>query len=257
MEGKSLAVLVLSGNQEGRILPLLPGEEILIGRMDGLDLVLPEDLVSRRHACIEVDEEGAVLRDLGSTNGTFVNGKRIREVMLSEGDRILLGATILSVVPHEEMLLPSGGSLTEVLAAISAGPAAEDGPDLAAVVEEVDAPAAEDATDVDATEAHGAEDASGAGETGVPVAEVTGAGDEELPGADAGEEVEGLPRDARLALAEGAPPLRELDARELDVFQSALVHGSVERILEQAGDVQDAPALLQGLVDKGYLVIEV
>lgn len=239
MEGKSLALLVLSGKQEGRLLPLQPGTELFIGRMEGMDLVLSEDLVSRRHACVEVREEGAILRDLGSTNGTFVNGKRIREVALREGDRILLGATILSVVPNEEMIL-TGASLTEVLAGVSAGPPLEEGADgdpTVASVREGASLAGAATPDVDGESAFAdAESAAGA----------------PLPdGAD--EEEPDLPDDAELVLAEMAPPWRALDPQELDVLQIALVARRVGSVLERAAHVPDARAVLRVLIDKGYL----
>lgn len=243
MEGKSLALLILSGNQEGKLLPLVEGEELLIGRKEGLDLVLPEDLVSRRHARITVEAGTAVLHDLGSTNGTFVNGKRVREVTLKEGDRILLGSTILSVVPHEELLLPSGSSLSEALAAISPGPSA------AEVVEEV-------------TGAGKVVEAEGGA---VPGEQVTGAGEEEVFSglsdavqvAFGGEIVEGapapaLPLEARLGVAEGAPPLRELTPQELDLFQAALLGQPVADVIEQAR-ADNAHAVLLSLVERGYL----
>lgn len=273
VEGKSLALLVLSGNQEGRILSLQQGEELLIGRLDGLDLVLPEDLVSRRHAQIEVDEEGAVLRDLGSTNGTFVNGKRIREVRLAEGDRILLGATILSVVPHEEMLLPSGGSLSEVLAAISAGPPRDEQnavgseePSLTGVREEeaglglqqeVTGAGSDGPSVTGLRESEVGSDDAGLVQTGAPLGEevTTGSGQEPLPlpGARPPAPAPELSAGTRLALAEHAPPFRELGPEELDLLQAALQAQVVGRILDYAVGMEDAPALLQGLVEKGYL----
>lgn len=112
-DGKTFALQILSGKRQGGLVPLLPGKELLIGRAAGLDLVLVEDMISRRHAKIVVrDHDEVILEDLGSTNGTFVNGERVAEVRLREGDRILVGSTILSVVAHgEDMLLPSSPEL--------------------------------------------------------------------------------------------------------------------------------------------------
>lgn len=265
VEGNSLALLILSGNQEGKLLPLQAGEEIVIGRMEGLDLVLPEDLVSRRHARIAVHEEGPVLRDLGSTNGTFVNGKRVREVVLREGDRILLGATILSVVPNEELLLPSGSSLSEALAAISAGPSAASqeprgGEVTGAGEEEILGVGTGAGETIDAGESMGAGETTGAGEA-LPPGSTMGAGGDAIglePAAalDSAEPAPGFPPGARLGLAPGAPPLSQLTPSELDLLQIALLGQPVERILEQAAGVEDAPALLRALVDKGYLALQ-
>jgi hypothetical protein len=61
-------------------------------------MVLVEDMVSRKHAKIATGSAQIVIMDLGSTNGTFVNGEKIRKTRLKEGDRILIGTSILKVV---------------------------------------------------------------------------------------------------------------------------------------------------------------
>jgi hypothetical protein len=61
-------------------------------------MVLVEDMVSRRHARIACSETQIVIEDLGSTNGTFVNGEKITKTTLKEGDRVLIGTSILKVV---------------------------------------------------------------------------------------------------------------------------------------------------------------
>lgn len=66
-----------------------------LGRSPENDVVIDDRRVSRRHAEIRVRLGRHTLYDLGSTNGTFVNGKRISEVVLSDGDRITLGAATL------------------------------------------------------------------------------------------------------------------------------------------------------------------
>ena len=66
---------------------------ILIGSHASADLPLTDPYVSRVHARIDVEEQGFVLRDLGSTNGTRVLGTRIREALLDDGSIIELGST--------------------------------------------------------------------------------------------------------------------------------------------------------------------
>ena len=61
-------------------------------------MVLVEDMVSRKHAKITTDEKVVSIQDLGSTNGTFVNGEKIRKVDLKDGDRILIGTSIIKLV---------------------------------------------------------------------------------------------------------------------------------------------------------------
>lgn len=72
--------------------------EIIIGRSSDLDMVLVEDMVSRRHAKINSTDTEVWIQDLGSTNGTFVNGEKVTRSRLQEGDRILVGTSIIKVV---------------------------------------------------------------------------------------------------------------------------------------------------------------
>jgi len=68
------------------------GEPITLGRAQDCDIVLPEREISRYHARIEQDEAGFMIRDLGSKNGTFVNGEAVRDqpYRLRDGDEIQL-----------------------------------------------------------------------------------------------------------------------------------------------------------------------
>ena len=74
----------------------LPGQAETIGRESKNDIVIPGINVSRVHAEIRQDESGAwILTDLGSTNGTFVNGRQIKSTALHDADRIIVGTTNL------------------------------------------------------------------------------------------------------------------------------------------------------------------
>ena len=73
------------------------GAPIHIGRAPDCELVLRDSRVSRRHARLTGRDGVLVLTDLGSTNGTRVNGHRITEVVLGVGDRITIGETVLSI----------------------------------------------------------------------------------------------------------------------------------------------------------------
>ena len=81
----------LNGTQPGQITIL--GDSVVIGRDEAAcDVVLDSDLASRRHARVMTDTEGhAYLTDLGSSNGTFVNGEPVTRVRLVEGDRVGFG----------------------------------------------------------------------------------------------------------------------------------------------------------------------
>lgn len=75
----------------------LTGAPIRIGRAPECELVLKDSMVSRRHARLHARDGVLLLTDLGSTNGTRVNGNRITELVLGEGDRIQIGETSLVV----------------------------------------------------------------------------------------------------------------------------------------------------------------
>jgi pSer/pThr/pTyr-binding forkhead associated (FHA) protein len=92
------ALRFISGKYQGGEFPLRAHREIIIGRSSELDMVLVEDMVSRKHAKIITDEKVVSIQDLGSTNGTFVNGEKIRKVELKDGDRILIGTSIIKLV---------------------------------------------------------------------------------------------------------------------------------------------------------------
>jgi pSer/pThr/pTyr-binding forkhead associated (FHA) protein len=91
------ALKFISGKYQGGDFPL-QAKEIVIGRSAEVDMVLVEDMVSRKHAKITVAPDKVTLQDLGSTNGTFVNGEKIKQATLKEGDRILVGSNILRVI---------------------------------------------------------------------------------------------------------------------------------------------------------------
>jgi pSer/pThr/pTyr-binding forkhead associated (FHA) protein len=97
-EAVQWALRFISGKYQGGEFPLRPHREIVIGRSSELDMVLVEDMVSRKHAKITTDDKSVSIQDLGSTNGTFVNGEKIRKVELKDGDRILIGTSIVKLV---------------------------------------------------------------------------------------------------------------------------------------------------------------
>jgi hypothetical protein len=96
------ALRFISGKYQGGEFPIRMNREIIIGRSSDLDMVLVEDMVSRRHAKITSTDAEVYIQDLGSTNGTFVNGEKISRSRLNEGDRILVGTSIMKVVGADE-----------------------------------------------------------------------------------------------------------------------------------------------------------
>ena len=85
-------LLTVDGSQQW--LELHVGSNV-VGRGQDADLRLPDTGVSRRHIDIRFDGQGAVLHDLGSTNGTTVNGHRAQSWQLQHGDVVRLGHTVL------------------------------------------------------------------------------------------------------------------------------------------------------------------
>jgi serine/threonine-protein kinase len=93
---------VISGPRTGQKVSIRPGQSCRIGRDEGAELAVPDDnYLSRLHFALEVDEVNCRLKDLGSTNGTFVNGERVAEALVGRGDLIAAGGS--SFVVHMEL----------------------------------------------------------------------------------------------------------------------------------------------------------
>lgn len=89
---------VLAGPYKGRVFSFSQPDTFLIGRTNDSHLCLSDDrFFSRHHCLLEISPPRCFLRDLGSTNGTFVNGQRVAEAFLKSGDQIQGGATVLLV----------------------------------------------------------------------------------------------------------------------------------------------------------------
>jgi hypothetical protein len=286
------ALEFVSGRFQGTSVPLPEGAEVLLGRESDADVVLQEDMVSRRHAKIAVRGGEILLTDLGSTNGTFVNGQKVKRVRIAEGDRVLVGTSLMKVVRAD------AAPATSPLPRATRRPTAMQGR-----VEEIPLPdllqllAASRKTGVLAV-------ADAAGEARVHVAEGRVAacalaaapelaprkafarllaidrGAFELrpaepppPAAALDAPLEALLMDgarqldewravaprlpgpgARVAAAPQAPPLRDLTPEELDVYQLALEAGTVQRVLDRsAAPDGDVAERLLALAEKGYL----
>ena len=101
-------VRVEEGSEPGRLYTLSDGGVYLIGR-EGADIALDDPKVSRKHAEIGLYGPGAyVLRDLASTNGTLINGKRVQDrVKIRNGDLIRVGDSGLRFSIIENSIAPS------------------------------------------------------------------------------------------------------------------------------------------------------
>ena len=94
---------VAGGKHDGKIIPL-QRKKFLIGRGDDCQLRPASGQVSRHHCAFTLDDYTVRLRDLGSTDGTLVNGNRIRgEVILETGDRVKVGTLDFEVLISEQV----------------------------------------------------------------------------------------------------------------------------------------------------------
>ena len=77
-----------------------PGSVATVGRDPSSDLVLNDPKCSRRHAVIETSGDGITIRDSGSANGVFVNGKKTERSRIRDGDVIKVGDVVVTVLPE-------------------------------------------------------------------------------------------------------------------------------------------------------------
>jgi len=101
---------VLAGPYSGREFTFDQHDTFLIGRSESAHLYLPEDkFFSRHHCLLEIAPPRCFLRDLGSTNGTYVNGQRVPEAHLHSGDRVQGGQTVLEVEVNSDQAVKADG----------------------------------------------------------------------------------------------------------------------------------------------------
>ncbi len=93
-------LVIIYGDHAGREYRLGP-KRVLIGRTDQCDIIINDSSVSRKHTSIESKDERFLLQDLKSTNGTLVNGKFVDVHVLSHGDKIRIGRTVLQFLGRE------------------------------------------------------------------------------------------------------------------------------------------------------------
>lgn len=96
-EAWDATLVVISGAVPGHE-HRLAAPRVVIGRGDGVGVSLPDDEVSQQHAAVEFADGGFRVVDLGSTNGTLLNGEPVKSQALAHGDRLQLGGHVVQLV---------------------------------------------------------------------------------------------------------------------------------------------------------------
>ncbi len=100
---RRVSLAILSGKDSGQVISCTRSR-VVMGRV-GTDVPIDDDEVSRAHALLEIHEDRYVLKDLGSTNGTFVDERRISETEIADRGEFRIGNTqlMLIVTPIEDL----------------------------------------------------------------------------------------------------------------------------------------------------------
>jgi len=104
------AIVVITGKPLGKYF-LITKEKMLLGRELNTDICIPETSISRKHSEFIITENGVTVKDLGSTNGTFVNDNRLEAqvpCLLNDGDHIRCGNTLFKFVREGQIETRAG-----------------------------------------------------------------------------------------------------------------------------------------------------
>ena len=88
---------ILGANAKPATFRMTSGAVKTIGRAKGANIIIDAPLISRVHCRLEAGKDGVAVTDLASTNGTFVNDKRVEKAMLANGDRLRVGRVELTL----------------------------------------------------------------------------------------------------------------------------------------------------------------
>ena len=134
-------LVMFRGDGSRRDFPLKAGTTT-IGRKEDCGIRIPLAVISRRHAEIFVDDDGAVLKDLGAANGTYLNNMRVTEEDLEPGDQITVGSVVFTVQidgdPSDDEIVPIPVAATAGKASAGKGPSVGTSPHVQMTDEESD-----------------------------------------------------------------------------------------------------------------------
>jgi len=94
-------LIMFRANGERRELSL-NGDRTLIGRRNDCDIRIPLTEVSRHHTELRIERDQVLIKDMGSSNGTFVNNKRVQSGTLNPGDHVIIGPVVFTLQVNGE-----------------------------------------------------------------------------------------------------------------------------------------------------------
>ncbi len=106
LESNEARIVVVAGPALGQSFTV-DRDRVTLGRGPGVDLVFVDPEMSRQHAVIEYTSEGFRIRDLGSTNGIFLNGRQVQVGDVKHGDRFEIGSQAFRFVIEEREPTPN------------------------------------------------------------------------------------------------------------------------------------------------------
>jgi pSer/pThr/pTyr-binding forkhead associated (FHA) protein len=92
-----ISLVMFTEKGEKRSFPI-ESEKVVIGRTSQADIQIPLEEISRRHTEIQVAGDKLIVRDLGSSNGTYANNRRVQEAQLRAGETLTVGPVVFTVL---------------------------------------------------------------------------------------------------------------------------------------------------------------
>jgi len=109
----SFRIEFVEGPHQGESYPLDPSESTILGRSPSNSIYIKDRNVSRAHCLIRVEKDQCIIEDLGSTNGTFVNGQRVTESVINPGDQVRVELNVFKLLRFDEEALTETTTLME------------------------------------------------------------------------------------------------------------------------------------------------
>ena len=97
-------IMFTEGPEKGRKSILRPNQGTILGRSPSANVMVHDQNVSRNHCVIRVEDDHCVIEDLGSTNGTYVNGQRTVESELRPGDFVRIGVNRFQLLGESQLI---------------------------------------------------------------------------------------------------------------------------------------------------------